>query len=61
MDIIREIGCIQDFKRAFTIMVWLYYSGSINANNFNDEGQERGFWIHSFKESVLGQEGMVLT
>lgn len=39
----------------------VYYSGSINANNFNDEGQERGFWIHSFKESALGQEGMVLT
>lgn len=25
-----------------------FYSGSINANNFNDEGQERGFWIHEF-------------
>ena len=24
-----------------------YYSGAINATNFNDEGQERGFWIHS--------------
>ena len=24
----------------------VFYSGSINANNFNDEGQERGFWIH---------------
>lgn len=24
-----------------------YYSGAINALNFNDEGQERGFWIHS--------------
>ena len=23
-----------------------YYSGAINAMNFNDEGQERGFWIH---------------
>lgn len=23
-----------------------FYSGSINANNFNDEGQKRGFWIH---------------
>lgn len=37
----------------------VYYSGSINANNFNDEGQERGFWIHSFEEGALGQEGMV--
>lgn len=23
-----------------------YYSGAINAMNFNDENQERGFWIH---------------
>lgn len=23
-----------------------YYSGAINALNFNDEGQERGFWLH---------------
>lgn len=24
-----------------------FYSGAVNAMNFNDEGQERGFWIHS--------------
>lgn len=30
-----------------------YYSGSINANNFNDEGQERGFWIHHFEQSGM--------
>ena len=24
-----------------------FYSGAINAMNFNDEGQERGFWIHT--------------
>lgn len=24
-----------------------YYSGAINAMNFNDENQERGFWIHN--------------
>lgn len=29
-----------------------YYSGAINAMNFNDEGQERGFWIH--KEMPFG-------
>lgn len=23
-----------------------YYSGAINQMNFNDEGQERGFWVH---------------
>lgn len=27
-----------------------FYSGSINQNNFNDEGQERGFWIHQFND-----------
>lgn len=25
-----------------------YYSGSINSMTFNDEGQERGFWIHEY-------------
>lgn len=39
----------------------VYYSGSINANNFNDEGQERGFWIHHFEEGASGRDGMVFT
>ena len=26
-----------------------FYSGAINALNFNDEGQERGFWIHDIE------------
>lgn len=30
-----------------------FYSGSINANNFNDEGQERGFWIHEFNPDYV--------
>lgn len=34
-----------------------YYSGSINANNFNDEKQERGFWIHHFEQGAFGQPG----
>lgn len=38
-----------------------FYSGSINANNFNDEGQERGFWIHHFETGAFGQAGTVLT
>lgn len=25
-----------------------YYSGAVNALNFNDEGQERGFYIHNY-------------
>lgn len=39
---------LQTVKNAF-------YSGSINANNFNDEGQERGFWIHEFKPDYVRQ------
>ncbi|MCD8011600.1 MAG: AAA family ATPase [Lachnospiraceae bacterium] len=31
----------------------VYYAGAINAMNFNDEGQERGFWIHSFGDGRL--------
>lgn len=31
----------------------VYYSGAINALNFNDENQERGFWIHEFNEGRL--------
>lgn len=27
-----------------------YYAGAINAMNFNDEGQGRGFWIHNWHE-----------
>lgn len=38
-----------------------FYSGSINANNFNDEGQERGFWIHHFEQGAFGIQGMVFT
>jgi len=26
----------------------VFYSGAINAMNFNDEGQERGFYVHEF-------------
>lgn len=27
-----------------------YYCGAINSMTFNDEGQERGFWIHEYTE-----------
>lgn len=30
----------------------VYYSGAANAMNFNDEGQERGFWVHHFTDNV---------
>lgn len=39
----------------------VYYSGSINANNFNDEGQERGFWIHHAEQGAFGKPGTVFT
>lgn len=39
----------------------VYYSGSINANNFNDEGQEKGFWIHYGERGAFGQDGVVFT
>lgn len=32
-----------------------YYAGAINAMNFNDEGQERGFWIHNWNELGVWQ------
>lgn len=38
-----------------------FYSGSINANNFNDEGQERGFWIHHFEQGAFGLPATMLT
>lgn len=38
-----------------------YYSGAINAMNFNDEGQERGFWIHHAERGAFGLNGMVFT
>ena len=31
----------------------VFYSGAINAMNFNDEGQSRGFWIHEFENGNL--------
>lgn len=37
------------------------YSGAVNALNFNDEGQERGFWIHHFEEGAFGKTGLVIT
>lgn len=31
-----------------------YYCGAINAMTFNDEGQERGFWIHEYAPDGWG-------
>lgn len=35
----------------------VFYSGAINAMNFNDEGQGRGFWIHEFNENGVLVKG----
>lgn len=34
----------------------VYYSGAVNAMNFNDEGQQRGFWIHEFGADYAKRE-----
>lgn len=31
----------------------VYYAGAVNALNFNDEGQERGFYVHRFDQKRL--------
>lgn len=31
----------------------VFYAGAINRLNFNDEGQERGFWYHELDESYV--------
>ena len=39
----------------------VFYSGAINALNFNDEGQERGFWIHEFSGTELVESRFLAT
>ena len=39
----------------------VFYSGSINALNFNDEGQERGFYFHEFDDTSLINSEFVVT
>lgn len=34
----------------------VFYSGAVNAMNFNDEGQQRGFWIHEFGADYAKRE-----
>lgn len=34
----------------------VFYSGAVNAMNFNDEGQERGFWIHELNDIDYTEE-----
>lgn len=38
-----------------------FYSGAINAMNFNDEGQERGFWIHQVHSPGVWQSSFCNT
>lgn len=35
-----------------------YYSGAINAMNFNDEGQKRGFWIYELTQFSNGRNDL---
>lgn len=38
-----------------------FYSGAINAMNFNDEGQDRGFWMHTVEGTELKDSKFHLT
>ena len=39
----------------------VFYSGAINAMNFNDEDQSRGFWLHNFLGNHLENGNMYTT
>ena len=39
----------------------VFYSGAVNTITFNDENQDRGFWLHILEHDVLGKEGVLLT
>lgn len=39
----------------------VFYSGAINAMNFNDEGQSRGFWMHEFENGRLVRGTLIET
>lgn len=48
------LGHIHRPQKIFAGNDW-YYSGAINQINFNDEGQERGFWIHQTHPTGIWQ------
>lgn len=39
----------------------VFYSGAVNAMNFNDEGQDRGFYFHEFDNTSLINSEFVVT
>ena len=45
---------LQNVKKCF-------YSGAVNAMNFNDEGQARGFWIHDMMSAERIESQLILT
>ncbi len=47
-----DLVALGHIHRPQEVMKNVFYSGAINAMNFNDEGQERGFWIHDIEENV---------
>ena len=48
------LGHIHRPQKITSAATW-YYAGAINAINFNDEGQERGFWIHQMNPAGICQ------
>lgn len=45
-----NLCCFGHIHRPQSLGANAYYSGAVNALNFNDEGQERGFYIHTIEE-----------
>lgn len=48
-----DLVALGHIHRPQEVMNRVYYSGAINAMNFNDEEQDRGFWIHNFENDYM--------
>lgn len=46
------LGHIHKPQRIASCQKPVFYSGSIDANTFNDEGNDKGFWIHEISEGL---------
>ena len=45
-----DLCCFGHIHRPQSLGANAYYSGAVNALNFNDEGQQRGFYIHTIED-----------
>lgn len=51
-----DLVALGHIHRPQKVMDRVFYCGAINSLNFNDEGQERGFWIHELDKNVIDYE-----